>query len=223
MTASQGKKRALIVRGGWEGHDPVAATDRFLPFLHDRGYRVRTAESLDVYEDTSELAATDLIVQCWTMGEVTPAQAAGLSGAVHAGTGLAGWHGGICDSFRDNADYQLLTGGQFVMHPEGFHDHTLDVTALSHPVTSGLPARITVHTEQYYVHIDPAATVLATTTFADRPGLPAGITGVTSPAVWTRTWGLGRVFVSTTGHKVEDFDTPELRTLTERGLLWASR
>ncbi|MEW1720496.1 ThuA domain-containing protein [Streptomyces sp. NPDC093109] len=214
-------RQALVVRGGWEGHQPVATTELFLPFLRDHGYAVRISDSLDVYTDAALLAATDLVVQCWTMGELSGEQSAGLSAAVLAGTGLAGWHGGIVDSFRGDLGYQLLTGGQFLMHPAGFSEHgvTLVKERADHPVIAGL-GDFRVHTEKYWLATDPLIDVLATTEFAadeerSRP--------VTMPAVWTRSWGAGRVFVSAIGHKPDDFDVPEVRTLTERGLLWASR
>jgi type 1 glutamine amidotransferase len=214
-------RRALVVRGGWEGHSPVAITDLFLPFLKDQGFAVETSDCLDAYTDAGLLAATDLIVQCWTMGEITGEQTKGLVRAVEAGTGFAGWHGGVLDSFRGDVDYTLLTGGQFLMHPPGFLDHTVRPVPerAEHPVMAGL-ADFDVHTEQYWVATDPDIDLLATTTFPadgerDHP--------VVMPTVWTRTRGAGRVFVSAIGHKADDFDVPEVRTLTERGLLWAAR
>jgi type 1 glutamine amidotransferase len=218
-------RRALVVRGGWEGHSPVAITDLFLPFLKDHGFTVETSETLDVYTDAELLAATDLIVQCWTMDEISAEQTRGLSAAVRAGTGFAGWHGGIIDSFRGDVDYQILTGGQFLMHPHGFVEYTVHLVPerAGHPVIAGL-ADFAVHTEQYWVMTDPDIDVLATTTFA--AGFPAGEDRdhpVVMPTVWTRTRGRGRVFVSAIGHKADDFGVPEVRTLTERGLLWASR
>ncbi|WP_432164068.1 ThuA domain-containing protein [Streptomyces tendae] len=213
-------RRALVVRGGWDGHQPVTITDSFVPFLQGQGYTVETAEDLTVYEDAERLAATDLIVQCWTMGTITPAQRDGLDVAVRTGTGLAGWHGGIVDSFGDHG-YHLLTGGKFVMHPPGYLDHSYEIVPerADHPVVAGLDG-FSLRSEQYWVLTDPRVDVLATTLFPpdeldDRPAV--------MPAVWTRTWGLGRIFVSTIGHKPDDFDVPEVRTLTERGLLWASR
>lgn len=215
------QRRALVVRGGWEGHAPVEITDRFVPFLRDSGFAVQTSQTLDVYVDAERLAATDLIVQCWTMGEITGEQLGGLRAAVRAGTGFAGWHGGVLDSFRGAVDYPLLTGGLFLMHPPGFVDHTVHLVPerADHPVVAGLED-FRVHTEQYWVATDPDIEVLATTTFppdADRDH------PVVMPAVWTRTVGAGRVFVSTLGHQPDDFDVPQVRELTERGLRWASR
>lgn len=214
-------RRALVVRGGWAGHSPVETTDLFLPFLRDSGYAVEIADTLDVYTEAALLAATDLVVQCWTMGEISKEQVAGLTAAVRAGTGFAGWHGGIVDAFRGSVDYTLLTGGQFLMHPHGYSDHrvTLVEDRAGHPVLDGL-GDFDVHTEKYWMATDPSIDVLATVEFEagedrERP--------VTMPAVWTRTSGAGRVFVSAVGHKPDDFDVPEVRALTERGLLWASR
>jgi type 1 glutamine amidotransferase len=199
----------------------VTITDLFLPFLREHGYDVEVSATLDVYTDAALLAATGLVVQCWSMGEITREQSAGLSAAVHAGTGLAGWHGGIVDAFRGDVEYTLLTGGQFLRHPPGYSDHEVTMTAAAagHPVTAGLSA-FRVHTEKYWLATDPCIDVLATVVFdadeeRERP--------VTMPAVWTRTVGAGRVFVSAIGHKPDDFDVPEVRTLTERGLLWAGR
>ncbi|WP_037913974.1 ThuA domain-containing protein [Actinacidiphila yeochonensis] len=221
-TAATGRpRRALVVRGGWEGHVPVAATDLFIPFLKEHGFDVEVSDSLDVYADAERTAAADLVVHCWTMGEATPEQTAGLAAAVRAGTGLAGWHGGIIDSFRGNLDYHLLTGGQFLHHPPGFVEHTVHVVPerSGHPVVAGL-SDFAVDTEQYWVATDPDIDLLATTVFPadERRDHP-----VAMPAVWTRRHGAGRVFVSAIGHKTDDFDVPEVRALTERGLLWASR
>jgi type 1 glutamine amidotransferase len=198
-------KTALVVRGGWTGHSPVEATDRYAAELVSRGYRVTTSETLDSYLDADLLAGTDLIVQCWTMGTITRDQLAGLSAAVRAGTGLAGWHGGIVDSFRDATDYQRITGGQFVYHPPTFVEYEVHAAGSTYAV----------HTEQYYVHTDPAIEVLATTDFVEG--------GTTVPVTWTTRWGDGKVFVTTIGHKLDDFDVPEVdRTIVE-GLTWATR
>jgi len=215
--------QALIVRGGWEGHSPVEATERFLPFLKENGFAVEVHDGPEVYADAERLAATDLVVQCYTQGEATDEQVLGLSAAVHAGTGLAGWHGGVCDSFRGSPDYLHLTGGQWAAHPGGFVQHEVAIVPerSDHEIVAGLD-RWTLDTEQYWVLTDELNEVLATTTFPVSDQTPWR-EEVTCPAVWTRRWGRGKVFVSTIGHKLEDLDHPDVRTLTERGLLWASR
>ncbi|MER8224614.1 ThuA domain-containing protein [Streptomyces sp. NPDC094143] len=229
------QKRALVVRGGWEGHEPVKATELFLPFLRDNGYAVRVEESTDVYADTAEMARTDLVVQCVTMSQITPEQLAGLSAAVVAGTGFTGWHGGIVDSFRSSADYLLLVGGQFATHPgkepcerrgeaaDNFLPHTISLTEAgrAHPVTAGIED-FDLHTEQYWVLHDDLVDVLATTTHPVRPWQPWH-RPVTSPAVWTRRWGAGRIVVTTPGHSIDVLEHPSVRTIIERGMLWATR
>ena len=217
-------RQALVVRGGWEGHHPVEATDRFIPLLKEHGFAVEVHDSPEVYADADTLAAIDLVVQCYTQGVATDEQVLGLSAAVAAGTGLAGWHGGIVDSFRGSPDYLHLTGGQWAAHPGDFVDYDVEVVPekAGHELVMGLQPRWTLHTEQYWVLTDELNDVLATTTFAVRDDTPWR-EPLTSPAVWTRQWGKGRVFVSTIGHKLDDLDHPDVRTLTERGLLWASR
>jgi type 1 glutamine amidotransferase len=211
------------VRGGWDGHIPVEASDRIVPQLEGDGFTVAVSDSLDAYLDADAMAATDLVVNCWTMGEITDDQVRGLAGAVAAGTGLAGWHGGIVDAFRATPLYHFVTGGQFVHHPRGFVEHevTLVPEAADHPIVAGLKP-FTITTEQYYVHTDPSNEVLAVTDYVDDPDVP-GLVGRRMPVTWTRTWGAGKVFVTTVGHKMDDFDVPQVDAMIHRGMLWASR
>ncbi|WP_035812227.1 ThuA domain-containing protein [Jiangella gansuensis] len=229
-------RHALVIRGGWEGHSPVAATDLFVPFLSTSGYDVRVEESLDVLTDAAVMAGTDLVVQCWTMGSISQEQLAGLTAAVRAGTGLAGWHGGIADAFRASSDYLHLVGGQFAAHPgkpaaectpgaaeNNFLPHRITIRPerADHPIVAGLDDFDLV-TEQYWVLTDEYNDVLATTTHPARDDQPWH-REVTCPAVWTRDWGQGRVFVATPGHQPSVLEHPAVRTIVERGLLWASR
>ncbi|MBB5869558.1 type 1 glutamine amidotransferase [Allocatelliglobosispora scoriae] len=211
--------RALIVRGGAEFHEPVRTTESFLPFLRSAEFDVEIAEDLDVYLDEGLLRRTHLIVQCWTDGELTANQSAGLRAAVAAGTGFGGWHGGVVAAFADRG-YQWMTGACFVCHPGDFVEHELVVVA-DHPIVAGID-RVALNTERYWLLADPASDVLATVTFPVEPGEPWS-RPTTHPAVWTRRWGRGRVFVSTVGHHLPDLEVPEIRTITERGLLWAAR
>ncbi len=213
---------ALFVRGGWAGHEPEKTSDRWAGVLRGHGFDVTVSDTLDSYLDADLLAATDLVVQTWTQGVATPEQITGLCAAVEAGTGLAGWHGGVTDSFRDSVDYQIMSGGQWVAHPDDITTYRVDpVPDTTDPVMAGIEP-FDVVTEQYYVHVDPSNTVLATTTF-DHPTVRPWVDGITMPVVWKRQWGLGRVFVSLLGHVDTDFDVPETAAITERGLLWAAR
>ncbi|MBO3732949.1 ThuA domain-containing protein [Glycomyces niveus] len=229
------ERTALIVRGGWEGHAPVEATELFLPFLREQGFEVRIEESPEVYADADALAATDLIVQSMTMSEISHDQLKGLRAAVAAGTGMAGWHGGIADSYRNSSDYLQLIGGQFATHPskepgqckgsqeDNYLKYTVEFTDLGreHPITAGM-ADFELDTEQYWVLHDDLIDVLATTTHPVQPWHPWH-RPITSPAVWTRLWGEGRVFVATPGHSVDVLKDENVRTIIERGMLWATR
>lgn len=228
-------RRALIVRGGWDGHHPVAATDMFRPFLAENGFEVRVEESNEVYADAAVMAETDLVVQAVTMSSISDAALTGLRAAVEAGTGLAGWHGGIADSYRGSSDYLQLVGGQFATHPgrhpderpgderDNYLDHTIEITDLGrrHEITAGIDDFV-LHTEQYWVLHDDLIDVLATTTHPTQDYHPWH-RPIVSPAVWTRLWGRGRVFVATPGHTPEVLAEPHVRTIVERGLLWAAR
>lgn len=212
-------RNVLIVRGGAEFHQPVETSDSFVPFLEASGFSVKIADSLSAYDDADLLLGCDLIVQCWTRGEITPRQRANLDAAVRSGVGFAGWHGGIVAAFTDR-EYQWMTGGWFVCHPGGFVPHTLTVVK-DHEIVSGM-STIELNTERYWVLTDPLNDVLATITLPPSPDDPWR-EPVTHPAVWTRQWGEGRIFVSTVGHHLPDLDVPEIRRLTERGMLWAAR
>lgn len=228
-------RSALVVRGGWEGHAPVAATDLFVPFLESEGFRVRVEESTAVYADPRAREQADLIVQCISMSRIEQAELAGLRGAVESGAGLVGWHGGIVDSFRDASDYLQLVGGQFAAHPavdpgverpegeEFFRDHVIRFTDLGrqHPITRGLDD-FSLRTEQYWVLTDSLNDVLATTTHPTTSGRPWH-REIVSPAVWTRQWGRGRVVVVTPGHSVEVLKHPSVSTIVRRAMLWAAR
>ncbi len=211
--------RALIVRGGWAGHRPVECTELFTGHLRHHGYAVTVAETLDVYADPDAMTGLDLVVQCWTGGVLTQAQEDGLLTAVRAGTGFAGWHGGAVATCYDSPGYQYLVGGRFVCHPGGFVDYTVNVTA-GHPVVAGI-GDFAVHTEQYFCHLDPTLTVLASTTFTGAHGAPE-TAGAVIPVVWLRHFGAGRVFVCTLGHSPEDLAVPQTRDIIGRGLLWAA-
>ena len=215
-------KKALIVWGGWAGHEPKQCADLFAPILQDMGFAVEVADTLDVYVDRAKMQALSLIVPIWTMGVISPEQEKGLLDAVMSGVGIAGWHGGMGDSFRNNPAYQWMVGGQWVAHPGNIIDYTVNIVNHDDPITDGL-ADFGMRSEQYYMHVDPSNQVLATTSFSGEHGGMPWIAGTVMPVVWKRSWGQGRVFYSSLGHVASDFEVPEARTILQRGMLWAAR
>jgi type 1 glutamine amidotransferase len=213
-------KKALIVWGGWPGHEPKKCVDIFAPFLEQQGYNVEISDALDVYLDESKMRTLNLIVPIWTQGTITREQETGLLEAVKSGVGIAGWHGGMGDSFRNNVNYQFMVGGQWVAHPGGIIDYKVNIVNHEDPITRGLED-FGMHSEQYFMHVDPSNDVLATTTFGG--DYCPWIEGTVMPVVWKRMWGLGRVFYTSLGHVAKDFDVPEAKEIVERGMLWASR
>lgn len=215
-------KKALIIWGGWDGHSPLQSVEKFVPFLQTSGFEVRLENSLDVLLDVDYLKNVSLIVPCWTMGELSPQQEKNLLDAVRDGTGIAGWHGGMGDAFRNSTAYQWMTGGQFVAHPGNMIRYQVRLTDHEHPITRGL-ADFEIETEQYYMHTDPGNHVLADTTFSGDHENTPWIAGTVMPVVWTRKWGEGNVFYCSIGHQPEEFDIPQVGEIIRRGLTWASR
>ena len=214
-------KEALLFFGGWEGHEPRVCAELFAARLGERGITVQLSDTLECLRDAGRLGEYALIIPCWTMGALEPTLEQNLLAAVAGGTGLAGFHGGMGDAFRGSADYQWMVGGQFVQHPDGVKDYRVEFVKRDDPITRGLDD-FAVHTEQYYMHVDPLCEVLATSTF--RSARAPWVDGVVMPCVWKKPHGAGRVFYSSLGHKCHEFtDVPVQLELTLRGMEWAAR
>ncbi len=215
-------KKALIFQGGWDGHEPKLVSKRFAALLEKNGYEVKITDTLDTLLDYDYLSSLDLIVPCWTMGEIPGECRANVCRAVANGTGLAGCHGGMCDSFRQDTEWQFMTGGQWVSHPGGDGtDYKVKINHGSSPIIEGLED-FDVCSEQYYLHVDPAVEVLATTRFPVVNYYHASNKKVDMPVAWTKYWGAGRVFYNSLGHHDDVFDkSPNAQIIMERGMLWA--
>ena len=215
-------RKALIVWGGWDGHEPKQVGEVCAALLRAAEFEVEVSESLDSLADASVLKALDLIVPIWTMGSLDNEKAEAVSEAVAAGVGIAGCHGGMCDAFRENVLWQFITGGNWVAHPGGDGvEYVVNVRQSSSPLVDGI-ADFTVSSEQYYLHVDPAVEVLATTRFPTVTWYHSANGEVDMPVVWTKRWGHGRVFYNSLGHHADIFDIPDAREIMRRGLLWAA-
>ncbi len=211
------ERHALIVAGGWDGHQPEASAALLAGLLAEEGFTPTVATTLDVLADAELLRRQALLVPNWTMDDLPSEHEQTLVQAVRDGVGLGGVHGGMGDSFRKAEHYQWVVGGQFVGHPDGVVDYHVDLVP-DHPLTVGLQG-FDVHSEQYYMHVDPSNEVVATTTF-HRPHLP-WVDGVVMPVAWRRRFGAGRVFYLSVGHTPQDLEPEPVRTLLRRGLRWA--
>jgi len=207
-------KQALIVWGGWDGHQPEEVAGIFGGLLREEGFQVEISNTLDCFRDAERLANVDLIVPVWTMGAIEKEQLDPLLAAVkEGGTGIAGCHGGMGDSFRNEVEYQYMVGGQWVAHPgnDGV-TYTVRMKDHSSPLTQGIED-FTVVSEKYYMHVDPAIQVHAVTDFGD----------VEMPVVWTKTYGAGKVYYNSLGHQANIVRMPQTLELMRRGLMWAAR
>lgn len=212
-------KKALMTWGGWEGHEPRQCVEVFAPFLREQGFDVTVVDTLDIYLDEPFMRSLSLIVPVWTMSTITKEQEQCLLDTIRGGVGIAGWHGGMADSFRVNTEYQWMVGGQWVAHPGNIIDYTVQIIDHSDQITAGL-SDFAMHSEQYYLHTDPSNTVLAQTTFSGEHA--PWVAGTVMPVVWKRMWGQGKVFYCSLGHHASDFDVLEARAIVQRGMLWAS-
>ncbi|MRT91624.1 ThuA domain-containing protein [Ancylomarina sp. 16SWW S1-10-2] len=213
-------KKILIVYGGWPGHKPKAFVDKITPWLQKEGAELTISASLDSYTDEKLMSETDLVIQSWTMGKISEEQVNGLLKAVRNGTGLAGCHGGIGDSFREKAEYLFMVGGQWAAHPGGKINYEVTICDVEDPITEGLSDFKVEDTEQYYMLVDPNSKVLATTTFTGENS--SWIDGAVIPVVWKKYYGKGRVYNLTIGHEPKDFDNPSVWTMLKRGFAWAA-
>ena len=212
-------RRALIVWGGWEGHEPEAGARVLGAMLQGEGFDVRIENGTATLLEPS-LAEFSLIIPICTMSSIEREELKSLDAAVRDGVGLAGYHGGMGDAFRNEPDYQFMTGGQWVAHPGDIIDYRVDIIKPDDPITKGIES-FDYRSEQYYMHVDPGNEVLATTTFSGEHA--PWIEGVVMPVVWKRRHGNGRVFYSSLGHVATEFQTKEMAEIMRRGMLWAAR
>ncbi len=212
-------REALIVWGGWSGHEPEESAHLVAGLLEKHGFKVYIEDTTEAFADPS-IADMSLIVPIVTMSKIEKEEVETLTAAVRGGVGLAGFHGGMCDAFRDSVEYQFMCGGQWVAYPGGVTDYRVEITKPDDPIMQGILS-FDYRSEQYYMHVDPSNEVLATTRFSG--GRAPWVEGVVMPVVWKRRHGEGRVFYSSLGHSAAEFEIPQMRTIFERGMLWAAR
>jgi type 1 glutamine amidotransferase len=212
-------REALIVWGGWSGHEPEQGATIVGSMLEEEGFKVYIENTTEAFADPA-IADMSLIVPIYTMSKIEKEEVDNLTRAVQGGVGLGGFHGGMCDAFREAVSYQFMCGGQWVAHPGNIIDYRVNIVRRDDPITQGL-ADFDYRSEQYYMHVDPSNEVLATTTFSGEHA--DWIAGVSMPVVWKRRHGKGRVFYSSLGHVAKEFEVPEMRAMLRRGLVWAAR
>lgn len=212
-------REALIVWGGWSGHEPEQCSAIIRDMLEEDGFKVYVENTTEAFADPS-VRDLSLIVPIFTMSKIEKEELSNLTAAVEGGVGLAGYHGGMGDAFRDSVDYQFMVGGQWVAHPGNIIDYHVDITRSDDPIMEGIES-FPYRSEQYYMHVDPSNEVLATTTFKGDHAY--WIDGVVMPVAWKRKHGKGRVFYSALGHVASEFEVPQMRTILRRGMNWAAR
>lgn len=217
--ATKTDKTAMIVWGGWAGHDPDLCASIIAGWLRADGFSVRVETSTKAFLDP-DLAKLDLIVPIYTMAKIEKPELENFMAAVRGGVGVAGHHGGMGDAFRDAVEYQFMCGGQWVAHPGNIIDFEVNVTKPDDPIMKGI-GDFDYRSEQYYMHVDPANEVLATTKFSGKHA--PWTKDVVMPVIWKKVYGKGRVFYCSLGHRAYELDIPQMKTIMQRGLAWAAR
>ena len=212
-------RSALIVWGGWNGHDPEDCAAIYRRWLHEDGFSVRVETDPEVFADPA-IKDLSLIIPCTTMSVISRDAATNLAAAIESGVGMGGHHGTMGDAFHDSPLYQFVVGGQWVAHPGNIIDYTVDVVRGDDPIMQGIKT-FPYTSEQYYMHVDPGVEVLATTTFSGEHA--PWIKGVVMPVVWKKMYGAGRVFYSSLGHRATEFENPNMATILRRGINWAAK
>ena len=237
-------KNILFVYGGTI-HSPKESADLFVPILKAEGAKVRVFDNFSVYEDEKLMSETDLIIQAFTdfftpvENRMNDKQFKGLQIAILKGTGFSGWHGGLGASNKVNQRYQFMVGGQFVSHPGGITNYKVKIIDSKDLITKDISDFLVKNSEQYYMLVDPNIKVLAVSEFikdtyhkSDSLKLEKidyldidvenEIKGSVMPVVWKKYYGKGRIFYSSIGHNLSDFDIPEVMNIQMRGFRWAS-
>lgn len=201
-------KNALIIYGGWEGHEPYETTLIAKEILEEINFNVDVSNSLDDFFKVKN-NNYDLIIINVSLNNITKEHSYVLSELVKSGVGLVSWHGGLGDCSRNDKLYQYILGGQFIYHPAPLEykvniiDDFLNIEDF------------TIVSERYYCQVDPSVKVRAVTKFVENNA------EVIMPIVWTKNHGRGRVFYSSLGHNSKDFND-NVKSILKRGFVWVS-
>ena len=130
-------REALIVWGGWSGHEPEKGAHIVGEMLEEHGFKVYVENTTEAFADPA-IADMSLIVPIVTMSKIEKEEVENLTAAVRGGVGLAGYHGGMGDAFRESVDYQFMCGGQWVAHPGNIIDYRVDVAKPDDPIMQGI-------------------------------------------------------------------------------------
>ena len=131
-------KNVLVIYQLDPYHSPKLFVKRVVSWLEAQKAHVIVSNNLNSYSNKELMDSIDLVIQTVTMGSLNSAQEKGLTNAIKSGTGIAGSHGGLADSFRNNTLYQFMIGGQFVSHPGGNVNYTVEFTKPKNDLTKNL-------------------------------------------------------------------------------------
>ena len=159
--------------------------------------------------------------------EMTPEQKADFLSFIHDdGKGFVGVHSATI-TFTNWPEYGDMIGGYFDEHPWGTFDAPVIVEDPAFPGMSQWPVDFVIKDEIYQMHeysreklrvlmrLDP--------TKLDLTNKRVHRTDGDFAVAWAKSYGKGRVFYSTLGHPVENWDRPDMRKMYFEAIRWALR
>jgi len=204
-----GKKKIrvlLTVDGshGWAQKEPI-----FNALVDEAGdFEITKSNNLDNWLP-ERIKQYDLVVIHTTGGDLTDAQADGLSQFVQAGGGVVGIHS-ASDSFKNSDRYWELIGGRFAGHGHG--KFTVELLNEWHPITVGLKD-FEIEDEDYQHKYHPKADI----------HVIAKKKGDNRNMAWVKQVGRGRLAYLANGHGVAAFKTPSFQKMLINAMYWAAR
>jgi type 1 glutamine amidotransferase len=136
-----------------------------------------------------------------------------IAGFVRSGGWLVVLHAGLALYGFFGRQYGATVKGSFQVHPQEHPRFRLRATGASHPALEGF-RELELQDEMYFVRVDSSQTTRLLEVFSPDYG--------SSAAAWAHTFGSGKVFCFTPGHRAEVLSDPA-PTVRDTPLSWRER
>jgi type 1 glutamine amidotransferase len=232
LSAAAGQKVLVYTRnytsdGKGYVHDNIASSVAAIRRMGaERGFEVVATDDPSVFR-AGNLSQYAAIVFSNSNNEAfaTEAQREAFRQYIASGGGFVGIHS-ASGSERDWPYFWSVLGGKFVKHPK-MQTFTVRVVDRTFTATRGLPAQFEWTDECYFLdHLAPDIHPLLVTdrtklTDLDAMKIDPSAFPNPLPLAWYHEFGGGREFYTALGHNKEDYSSPILYGLIERGIIWA--
>lgn len=203
------RKKILLYQGGRYSSKDVSFK-HFKNILTD--YIIDTFEDVQIFNSDKffEYIAAIFYSQG---GELTNKQEMNILEFIKAGRGFIGLHGASA-SFKSHSKYFEMLGGRFIEHKRVKSFKVINIEK-QHPITRGLED-FTVRDEPYRHEFSMSKDIriLAIGDYqdVDNPNL--------EPIMWTKSYGEGRVFYCSLGHRTNSLKSPIFQKIIQRAVKW---